>query len=325
MLPKVSIVVFAQNEEKLLPLCLKSIFAQDYPPEKLEVIFVDDFSTDKTAEIAKSHPVIYYKKNSGGDPEVNKLFGLRRTTGELVMYLDADIHLRGKDWLKKMICPFIENKQVANSFTSYYSDKHSSLIEKYLNLDPLQRDVVYQFFSPSPDATITTKHSGYSLCDLSSKKIAPQGLSLHKRELIKDHFKKKRFLELDVLVDLVERGHKLFAYVPSAGMYHHHADNLLHLLKKRMRNVNSVYLVDNEKRKYRWFDTKTVNGLLKIVIWLLIAITLFPLVIYGIYRTVKHRSLLGLLDPVVGPLVTLAILFAFLSDKRTRKLLFPRP
>jgi glycosyltransferase involved in cell wall biosynthesis len=319
--PKVSIVIFAKNEEEMLPLCLKSVYSQIYPRNKLEVIFVDDMSSDKTAEIAKSYSVKYFKRDSKGDRDANKLFGFQKTTGEIVTYLDADIHVRGKTWLKKMVKPLVDDKEITASFTKYYSDEHSSNIERYLNLDPLQRDAIYQFFSPSPESVIVNKNSDYSICEFSINKIPPQGVCFHRRESVKKHFAKNRFLELDILVDLVQSGHSKFAYVPSAGMYHHHADSLSHLLKKRKRNVTGVYLVENEKRLYRWFDTRGVKGIVKIIVWILIVHLIFPLTILGLYKSIKNKTCVGFFEPIVGLLTTDVILYSFLKEQRGRNLI----
>ena len=54
-LPTVAIIVPAHNEAALIDRCLTSLKAQDYPHAKLEVIVVDDGSTDNTADIAETH------------------------------------------------------------------------------------------------------------------------------------------------------------------------------------------------------------------------------------------------------------------------------
>ncbi|GAF86581.1 unnamed protein product, partial [marine sediment metagenome] len=51
---KVSIIIPTYNEEKRLPACLDSISRLDYSKEDIEVIVVDNGSTDGTREIAKS-------------------------------------------------------------------------------------------------------------------------------------------------------------------------------------------------------------------------------------------------------------------------------
>ena len=54
-LPTVAIIVPAHNEAELIDRCLTSVRAQDYPHDRLEVIVVDDGSTDGTADIAEIH------------------------------------------------------------------------------------------------------------------------------------------------------------------------------------------------------------------------------------------------------------------------------
>ena len=56
--PFVSAIVTAKNEEKNIERCLQSIKNQSYPQNKIEIIVVDNKSTDKTKEIVKTfqHP-----------------------------------------------------------------------------------------------------------------------------------------------------------------------------------------------------------------------------------------------------------------------------
>lgn len=314
--PKISIVIFAKNEEQNIKLCLESVYSQNYPKNKLEVVFVDDVSTDATAKIAKSYPVRYFKRDSHGDRDANKLYGFKKATGEIVTYLDADIHVR-KGWLMKMVKPLVENKNITASFTRYYTDEHSQPIERYLNLDPLQRDVVYQYFSPSPESVVTETKKGYKICMFTMDKIPPQGVCFHRRHLIEHRLKDKRFLELDILVDLTMSGHRKFAYVPSAGMHHHHAKSLSELLKKRMRNISDVYLVENEKRLYKWFSLKSFGGIIKVLIWCILAFSVFPLVITGLYKSLKNKKFIGMYEPIVGLMATIVIVYTFISDVRT--------
>ena len=53
--PAVTIVVAARNEEDNLPTLLEAMLALDYPEGKLQLIIVDDGSTDKTAEILSAY------------------------------------------------------------------------------------------------------------------------------------------------------------------------------------------------------------------------------------------------------------------------------
>lgn len=55
-LPLVSIVITTKNEEKNIGNCLESMKVQTYSQEKIEIIVVDNNSTDTTKEIAKNIP-----------------------------------------------------------------------------------------------------------------------------------------------------------------------------------------------------------------------------------------------------------------------------
>src|SRR3989337_2313696 len=54
-LPGVTVLVPAYNEEQVIDRCLNSIKAQDYPHEKLEVIIINDGSSDLTADKVMEH------------------------------------------------------------------------------------------------------------------------------------------------------------------------------------------------------------------------------------------------------------------------------
>ena len=89
-LPLVSITITTKNEEKHIKNCLESITAQTY--KNVEIIVVDNSSTDKTKAIASK----YTKKvfNKGPERSAQRNFGmLEKSKGEFVMYLDADMIL----------------------------------------------------------------------------------------------------------------------------------------------------------------------------------------------------------------------------------------
>lgn len=107
--PKVSIILPAYNEEEYLADSLRSILSVDYPRDKLEIIVVDDGSTDDTFRIAKSFEdgiiKAYTKKNGGKGAALN--FGIGKAEGELIATMDADSYL-GKDALRELL-PFFQD------------------------------------------------------------------------------------------------------------------------------------------------------------------------------------------------------------------------
>ncbi len=87
--PKISVIIPAYNGETYLAEGIESIERQQYEP--LEIIVIDDGSTDNTAQIAKSLSRVryVYQPNSGG-PAKGRNRGLELAQGELIAFLDQD-------------------------------------------------------------------------------------------------------------------------------------------------------------------------------------------------------------------------------------------
>ncbi len=89
---KVSVIVPAYNAEKYIGRCLNSILQQTY--RNLEIIVLNDGSTDKTASIIKSfvevddRVILIDKKNSG--TYLTRKLGMQSSTGESIFHVDAD-------------------------------------------------------------------------------------------------------------------------------------------------------------------------------------------------------------------------------------------
>lgn len=90
--PTVSVIVPNYNYEKTLAACLDGIFAQTHRP--LEVIVVDDASTDRSREIAASYPcrLIESEGNQGVSAVRNR--GAREARGDILFFVDSDVALR---------------------------------------------------------------------------------------------------------------------------------------------------------------------------------------------------------------------------------------
>jgi len=95
---KVSIIIPTYNEEKCLPECLDSIFDLDYSKEDIEVIVVDNGSTDGTREIAKSCGAEVLRDDSMNVSGLRNL-GASQAKGDILAFVDADC-IVSKDWLK---------------------------------------------------------------------------------------------------------------------------------------------------------------------------------------------------------------------------------
>jgi len=97
---RISIVVPAHNEEPLLPFCLGALLEQDYPGP-LEIIVVDNASSDRTAEVARRHGVIVVHEPRR-DYCLALIRGYAEASGEIVALTDADTVVP-RDWVTRLV------------------------------------------------------------------------------------------------------------------------------------------------------------------------------------------------------------------------------
>ncbi|MBI2134255.1 glycosyltransferase family 2 protein [Candidatus Woesearchaeota archaeon] len=103
--PNISIIVPAFNEEENLRECLLSIYSSSYPPDLMEVIVIDDGSTDRTAAIARefSKAKLIAAPHNGKSNALNK--GIEASSREFIVTVDADMVLDRK-CIEELVKPF---------------------------------------------------------------------------------------------------------------------------------------------------------------------------------------------------------------------------
>ena len=90
LLPLVSVVITTKNEEKNIENCLISIQEQTY--QNIEIVVVDNSSSDKTKELSLKYTKNFY--NKGPERSAQRNFGMiDKSNGEYVMFVDADMML----------------------------------------------------------------------------------------------------------------------------------------------------------------------------------------------------------------------------------------
>jgi len=92
-LPFISVILPVRNEEKYIRACVTSVFEQDYPAEKMEVVFVDGCSSDRTVEILqemqKTYPQIVVLENPNRTVPYAMNIGIAYSKAPVIVRLDA--------------------------------------------------------------------------------------------------------------------------------------------------------------------------------------------------------------------------------------------
>lgn len=109
---KISVVIPAYNEEKYIAQCIGSI-QRNWAPEFLEIIVVNNASTDKTAEVAAKIPGVKVVTEPKKGTNNARERGLVEAKGDLLAYLDADTEMPPR-WLGIVKEEFAKNPRLVS-------------------------------------------------------------------------------------------------------------------------------------------------------------------------------------------------------------------
>jgi hyaluronan synthase len=116
ILPQVSVIVTCYNEEQVIGKCLRSLKEQSYPKDLLEIIVVNDGSTDNSlnkileeAEGVSYVKVINFPRNKGKREALAT--GIRAASGTIVVTVDGDTVL-DKKAVRNIVQPFTDSEVV---------------------------------------------------------------------------------------------------------------------------------------------------------------------------------------------------------------------
>jgi mycofactocin system glycosyltransferase len=129
-LPSVSIVIPVKDRADDLRSCLTSIQALDYPQDKLEVVVVDDGSSDPTPDVAREFGARLIESGAvAGGPALARNKGAAIAAGEILAFIDSDC-TASTDWLADLL-PVFEDPKIAAVGGWVDGLHHGSALDRY--------------------------------------------------------------------------------------------------------------------------------------------------------------------------------------------------
>jgi len=293
--PFVSVVVPTYNRKEMLRECLESLFIQNYPKNKYEIIVVNDGSTDGTEEILKEYErkapckfKWFTQKNKG--PASGRNLGIKNATGEIVCFVDDDC-IADKNWIKNLIMEFVDERVggVGGEIVAY---KPRNIVEKY-----------YTGFDQKARA----------------KEYLLTGNAAYRKDILKlvgGFDENLRGLEdVDLGIRIRAKGY-LLKYAPNAIVYHRHYDSLIRLMRRHYC-LGKIFCKFSKKYVYH-FSLKYY--LVKWTITMIYRLTRYPLAILRAnnkkrYAIAEFLGILSQFSAIIG-----LIRGAITEDYRGRKI-----
>jgi glycosyltransferase involved in cell wall biosynthesis len=123
---RVTALVDTYNYGHFIEEAIDSVLAQDFPPEQMEILVVDDGSADDTADRVRKYGdrIQYFCKPNGGQASALN-FGIARARGEIVAFLDGDDYwLPGK--LQRVVAEFEKRPEAGMVYHNFFCKRDAS-------------------------------------------------------------------------------------------------------------------------------------------------------------------------------------------------------
>jgi len=138
--PRVTVLIPAHNEERVIGNLLKRITKLTYPKDRLEVIAIDDASTDRTGEITDkfarnySHIKALHRESGGRGKSEALSEGIKFSNGDIILTFDADYYPQ-LDIIEKLVAPFVDPEVGAVQGRVTVMNEEDSLVSKIVTLE----------------------------------------------------------------------------------------------------------------------------------------------------------------------------------------------
>lgn len=211
-----SVIVPAHNARATLGACLQALLRQTLPPERYEIIVVDDGSTDGTDRVAAAFGVQVLRQPRKG-PAAARNAGAAIARGTIVVFTDADC-APCPDWLERMLAPFADPTVVG--VKGAYRSAQRALLPRFIQAE--YEDKYDRLRQCDRIAFV----DGYAAAYRRAIFLAEGGFD--------PVFPVPSAEDIEFSFRLARRGHRL-VFAPEARVYHQHAIALRHYLRRKFR------------------------------------------------------------------------------------------
>lgn len=312
-LPSISIITPTYNcDLKLFKQSLESIEKQDYPKSLIEHIAIDAGSKNGTLQLAKSYGCkIIRRPDLLYETQVRMSLGIKSAKNELILILEADNMLLGKDWFKKMVLPFVEEKSIVCTFSLHLGyKKEMPALTRYFALIGVNDAFLY-YLDKSEKLPMDEKkynkgqalgeRKDYYIVRFTPDNLPPMGdngFMVRKSIIDKVNKKSEDFIHVDAFADMVSRGFDTFGVVKNS-IIHYCGSSIISQYKNRVTIKKRFYDNPKRKRTYLTFDPNSFKDRWNLIKFIFASATFIIPLIRSIKGYLKVKERAWFLHPIV--------------------------
>lgn len=278
--PNISIVIIGLNEEANLVNTFKAIENMNYPKDKIEVIYVDSGSTDKSVEISKRYTdKIFFENHFYPTAARGRNRGLKESKYDIIHFIDGDVGIE-QNYLSEAVKILCENN--AQAVYGKIVEKNKGFFNKLMELSWNKDEEGY---------TNSTSAGGtYLKTALKSVKGYDSRIKLGE--------------ESELGIRFTNAGYKIFHINSVMGFHNNKLNTIISYIKRVLRIGNSFSELSLIKGNNTFFvrsnrvlrNTIIINMILIVLIILSLFMSDFRILlyftgIYLIYLLYKYRNL----------------------------------
>jgi glycosyltransferase involved in cell wall biosynthesis len=318
-LPGISFVIPTYNAGSHIERCLKSIRAQGYPKERLEILVLDGGSSDNTVSIAKKFDCRILNNEKKLAEFVVQL-GIEQARGDLLVVFAADNELVGNDWARTVATLFTVDQGLCALWGRLVSGRDDSGLNKYFEL--IQSDPLNWFLNNN--LARYKKKCGLAPGSIFRFQVNPRqplvwganGL-VYRASKIKHIWRQEGYLgDNDAFQLMLEEGNNSVAYFDLPFVYHHHVARLGDWVRKWRRNFSQHLLSKQETRNMNWVFAG--NFKIKLFFWVFYSAIPVISLIHSIYLSIKDKNIYWFYHPVASFLQLFTYINLTFFDKEGR-------
>lgn len=331
---KVSIILVTYNGERTFEECLKLLFEQDYPREKIEIIIADGGSNDKTLEIVKKYDKKYPKTiilmNNPKKYKIGKGMGAdiasRKASGDFILLIDQDNLLYQKNWLKEMVKILNENKEISSVQSLTLIPKNGTMMDRYLGACGIEDPVAVPYSLKSEVIMHPSKFEYNSRGKYWTYRVNKEnfyyggdnGFLIRK----KDFFECGGYTQdTDNFYRMALTNKYQVAVPKDLFVFHKTSSEFFDFIKKRGFYVRHYLRLNIKERDFYWFNLEknSFKQNFKFIKNIFYNLIILPRLFQGIKMAIKQKEVSWLLHPVLCFAVTLNYFYSMAAVKFFKK------
>ncbi len=237
--PVASVIVPACDAERTVGGCLEALLAQDYPRDRLEILAVDNRSTDGTASVMRRYPVKVLVERRLQSSYAARNTGLAEARGSVLLFTDADC-LPDPGWARTLVAA-LADEDAGGAAGRIAALAGATLVERF-QVEKHVLDAARAFTGPAlPFAQ--TANAAY-------RRVVFERVGLFDPSLVSGG-------DLDLAWRMQRAGWGL-AYAPGAVVHHRHRQTFAGLVRLYAKNAHGAALLGERYPSYAPYQSLRV-------------------------------------------------------------------